>query len=108
SGALAQLLPPLLKAGQHHDPQADQTVTYLYMQDDYARAHNASDFITFSATLRLLYTTFGAFEPTADGKKLLQELNRYHVAVRRDSSNQNRPMGDFFRDAAAKLIDYDP
>jgi hypothetical protein len=108
-GLLAQLLPTLLSPVKHHAPQADQKVDYHYMSDDFARAKGVTDFLTFSATLRMLYTAFGAFEGTPDGQALLEALNRHNVMVKTDSGSLvAQPMGAFFNDAARKLIDYDP
>src|SRR5205823_6401353 len=108
SATLVQLLPNLLKAGSHSFPQADKPVDYRYMSDDFARANSAPDFLTFSAALRMLYTAFGAFDGSADGQKLLTALNRYTVTVKSGNTTVPKPMGTFFKDAAAKLIDYDP
>jgi hypothetical protein len=108
TNSLSQFLPTLLKAGSHNSPQADQPVDYQYMSDDYARANSATDFLTFSATLRILYTAFGAFEDTADGKALLKVLDRHSVTVQTGAGFARRPMGSFYREAATKLIDYDP
>ena len=105
---LVSILPTLLKAGKHAFPLADQSVTYLYMSDDYTKAQNADSFLTFSATLRLLYSVFGAFEDTADARALLSILNRRNVTVQAGSGYVQRPMGQFYQEAAAKLIDYDP
>jgi hypothetical protein len=108
ANGLSQFLPTLLKAGRHNAPLGDHSVDYQFMSDDYARAHSATEFITFSATLRTLYTAFGAFEDTADGRALLKALDRHSVTVLRGSGLLRQPMGTFYRDAAAKLIDYDP
>ncbi len=103
---LYKLLPTLLKHGDHGAPSADRSVNYQFMSDDYAKAHQASDFTTFSTTLRMLYASFGAFDD-ADGAKLLDALNQYAVTIVRDQVSYRQPMGDFYREAATKLIDYD-
>jgi hypothetical protein len=108
STTLVQLLPNLLKAGSHSSPQAGKTVDYRYMSDDFARANSAPDFLIFSAALRMLYSAFGAFEGSPDGQKLITALNRYTVTVKSGSATAAKPMGAFFKDAAEKLIDYDP
>ena len=106
---LKQILPTLLKCGKHCFPQADQTVTYQYMSDDYAKANNASDFLVFSATLRLLYSAFGLFDPNnAGAPALLNVLNQHYVTIQNGSGYVQQPMGQFYQDAAAALIDYDP
>jgi len=102
---IKQMLPTLLKAGRHHAPYANHAVDYRYMSDDYAKANKASDFLTFSATLRLLYTAFGAFQDDDAAKKLLQVLDKCAVFI---DGEPSRPMGEFFQYAAGKLIDYDP
>lgn len=105
---LLKILPTLLKAGSHVSPQADKPVTYKFMSDDYAKANNASNFLTFSATLRLLYTVFGAFDGTPAAQQLLNILNTHQVTVKSGSVYVQKPMGEFYQEAAAKLIDYDP
>jgi hypothetical protein len=107
--SIRQVLPTLLKAGRHNAPSADLCVDYQYMSDEYAKAHNASDFQTFSAALRMLYTAFDAFDPNNPGaQKLLAALNNRHVYVNEGSVTVTKPMGEFYREAATKLIDYDP
>ena len=98
------ILPTLLKAGHHCSPYAGKPATYLFMSDDYAKAQTPGDFVTFSATLRLLYTALGAFGNTPDAQALMKILNRRSVTV----GSAQRPVGDFFSEAASKLIDYDP
>ena len=107
-GTLAQALPTLLKAGPHSSPQAGVSVSYQYMSDDYAKANNASDFLIFSTTLRMLSTVFGAFENTPEAQNLLGLLNQHYLTVPTDSGDYIRvPMGAFYQQAAADLIDYD-
>lgn len=108
SSTLKSILPTLLKAGKHSAPYADQSVTYQYMSDDYARSNNASDFITFSTTLRMLYGTFGAFSGSPGAQALLNVLNGYSVTIQTGSGSLQKPMGNFYQEAATKLIDYDP
>ncbi len=108
SATLKSILPTLLKAGRHHAPYADQCVTYQYMSDDYAKSQNASDFLTFSSTLRMLYGAFGAFSGSPGAEALLKALNGYSVTIQRSSGSEQKPMGDFYREAATKLIVYDP
>jgi hypothetical protein len=98
----------LLKAGSHNAPAADTPVTYLYMSDDYAKAKSHSDFTTFSATLRLLYTVFGTFDGSPGAQTLLNILNRHNVTKQSGSGYVQQPMGAFYQEAAAKLIDFDP
>lgn len=104
NSALLQTLPVLLKAGSHSAPQANQPVNYQFMSDDWVRANNKTDFLTFSATLRMLYTVFGAFDGSPAAHQLLTALNRRSVTV----NGASQKIGDFFHQAAARLIDYDP
>lgn len=108
NGTLLKILPSLLKAGNHVFPMAEKFVTYQYMSDDYAKANSAKDFLCFSATLRLLYSAFGAFDGSPGAQSLLDVLNRYNVTIKSGSGRVQRPMGQFYLEAAAKLIDYDP
>ncbi|HTT63975.1 MAG TPA: hypothetical protein VMG35_19120 [Bryobacteraceae bacterium] len=105
---LLQALPTLLKAGPHASPQADQPVNYQWMSDDFAKAHNGSDFLIFSNTLRMMYTVFGVFDGNADAQSLLGILNRRSVTVADGNGGYTQvPMGQFYQTAAATLIDYD-
>lgn len=107
--ALATALPPLLQAGgSSAAPQANNVMDYRYMSDEYARAHGATDFLIFSAALRLLYTVAGAFENTAEAQQLVAVLNARNVSAYVNGVATAVPMGDFFQAAAAALIDYDP
>jgi len=107
---LLPLLTTFLKAGTHVVPEPDQYVTYQLMTDSYAQSQGMSDFTSFSATLRLLYSVFSAFDGSTTAQSLLNELNKYNVTVYDDSAQTrvSKPMGDFYQDAAAKLITYDP
>jgi hypothetical protein len=108
SDTIRQMLPNMLKAGRHGSPLADQSVTYLYMSDDYARANNGKHFLCFSAALRMLTTVFGAFEENAQAQALIHALNRRTVLVKNQSGVHVREkIGQFYRDAYAKLIEYD-
>jgi hypothetical protein len=98
------MLPTLLKAGSHNAPQSGQSVTLQFMSDDWCRANNKTDFLTFSATLRLLYQSFGAFDGSTGAQKLLSALNARTVTV----GGSSRGTGDFFQSAATALIDFDP
>jgi hypothetical protein len=108
NASMLKILPTLLKAGSHSAPAADKPVTYLFMSDEFAKSKSAADFTTFSATLRMLYTVFGAFDGSAGAQTLLNVLNRHNVIVQNGSGYVQRPMGAFYQEAAAKLIDYDP
>ena len=66
-----------------------------------------AQFQIFSTALRMLKTVFGAFDPTAEGRAILGVLNRYKVYTNADSS-ASLPMGYFYQQAAAALIDYNP
>jgi hypothetical protein len=103
------VVPILLKAGSHSFPHANQPVDYRYMSDDYARGHNATDFLPFSFTLRTMYSAFGAFDNTPGAAALLGVLHNYNVTVvASDGSWQQVPMDQFYQQAASALIDYDP
>ena len=109
---LASSLPTLLQAGGHSPILAGQAVTYQYMSDDYAIAHSASSFQTFSLTLRMLYTVFGAFDNTPQAQALIAALNKHLIySITQVGSVPVEiltPMGAFYQSAAAALIDYDP
>ena len=103
---ISQILPTLLQAGSHVAPQADNCVDYHYMSDEYAKSKNASDFIVFSTTLRMLYTVFDAFDPkNPQAQALFALLNQFSVTMKDGCTT---PMGDFYQEAATALIDYDP
>ncbi len=53
----------------------------------------------------MMYTVAGAFDSTTQGKALIDELDKFNVY---DSANSSTPMGTFYQNAAAALIDYDP
>jgi hypothetical protein len=106
SDTLGQILTTFLTSGQHVVPQQDKHVNYKFMSDDYAKAKNASDFLSFSATLRMLYTVFGAFDGSATAQPLLDILNQYSVTIQHTSGLVQQPMGEFYQEAAAKLITY--
>jgi hypothetical protein len=108
NASMLQILPVLLKARGQSAVAADKPVTYLYMSDEYAKSKSATDFTVFSATLRLLYTVFGAFDGSAGAQTLLNVLNRHNVTIQDGSGFRQQPMGAFYQEAAAKLIDYDP
>jgi hypothetical protein len=64
-----------------------------------------AQFQVFSTALRLLKTTFDAFDASSDsGKRIMGALNKHVVTV----DGNKRAMGEFYSDAAAKLLDYDP
>jgi len=104
---LNSLVTKLLKAGKHSFPAADQAVTVQYMSDDWAKANGHKDFLCFSATLRLLYSVFGAFDGSTGANALLAILNRRNVTIQSGSGTAQQPMGAFYQDAVQKLIEYD-
>jgi hypothetical protein len=107
-GDLLKALPAMLKANSHATPQAGNFVTYQFMSDDFAKT-NARDFIPFSTTLRTMYAVFGAFEGTPAAEALLNILNQHNVTLLDDSGAAfAMPVGAFYQEAAAALIDYDP
>ncbi len=105
---LAKALPTLLKHGEHASPQPGKVVNYQWMSDDFVRANGATDFLIFSTTLRMLHTVFGAFEATTEAGALLAILNQHNVTMCANSQTFPLPMGVFYQQAAAALIDYDP
>ena len=99
TSTLKAILPTPLKAGKHSAPYADECVNYQFMSDQYATSNNASDFLTFSTTLRMLYSTFGAFNPTPGAEALLNALNGYSVTIQTSSGYEQKPMGKFYQEA---------
>lgn len=57
----------------------------------------------FTTALRMLHTVFGAFDPTPQGKKILNLLNGRKVTLPDGSTHK---MGDFFQSAKTALLDY--
>jgi hypothetical protein len=108
STSLAAILPTLLKACNHGAPYPDQSVNYQFMSDDYATNNKASGFLPFSAALRMLYTSFNAFDSSPGAQALLNVLDEYSLHIQRGSRYEQKPMGQFYQEAAAKLIDFDP
>lgn len=105
---VTSLLTTLLSQVSHSAFMAGQSVDYQWMSDDYAKARN-SQFLTFSSTLRLLYSVFGAFENTSQAQALIAELNKFNVNVKTAwGVAVTMPMGTFYQNAAASLMDYDP
>jgi hypothetical protein len=83
------------------------------MSDDYASAQpGATNFVTFSTTLRMMYTVFGAFADTPAARSLIATLNAYNVyypiSIAGIQALIPLPMGTFYQQAAAALIDFDP
>lgn len=109
---LASNLPTLLKRGRHTAPAPDLPINYQYMSDDYASAHSAANFATFSTTLRMMYTVFGAFHDTPAARDLISTLNKYNVYCLTATGGtpvlSPLAMGTFYQQAAQALIDYDP
>jgi hypothetical protein len=101
---LAASLPTLLRQGAHAAPAPGLAVDYQFMSDDYARANAPANFLTFSLTLRMLYTVFGAFEATPQAASLIATLNKHAVQV----GGGAVPMGAFYQQAAGALIDHVP
>ena len=101
-------LPPLLLAGSHSAPKAGEAVDYRFMSDEYAANNNARGFQKFSLALRLLYSAFGAFESTPAAQKVIGVLNKHRVTFGTGVQKSTMGMGTFYRQAASKLIDFDP
>lgn len=119
---LANNLPSLLKSGSHVAPLSGQSVDYRWMSEDFlgnqyppgsasagtnaAPSWQFSQFQLFATTLRLLKTAFGAFDGSQQGQNILSVLNR-RIVISADGTSST-PMGDFYQDAATKLLDYFP
>lgn len=101
---VANMLTNLLSAVHHTPIMPNVSVTHQWMSDEYANAHNSS-FITFSKTLRLLYSVLGTFDGSDGARPLLDELNKYNVLT---SELGTVGMGNFYQIAASRLMDYDP
>jgi hypothetical protein len=115
AATLTQILPTLLQPGSHSSPLPDTPVDYRWMSDEYVRTtypdpNVLGQFQVLSLTLRLLYTSFGAFDGSPAANALLAVLNRRNVTRLSDDGSGliTQAIGQFFEDAAAKLIDYDP
>jgi hypothetical protein len=109
--AVRQMLPYLLRAGPHSAPAPDRQVDYRNMSDDFSSAQLgglAGPFLKFTAGLRLLHTVFGAFGDDQKARDLITALNGYSVHMLDGSDSTAVPMGSFYQQAAAALIDYDP
>lgn len=113
---VAKSLPPLLQAKAHSAPLAGTQVNYCWMSSEFLSqqfppsgtppkpAHQVVHFQWFSTALILLKSAFGAFDDTSEGAKIMGALNKHNVSV----DGEARRMGEFYRDAASKLLDYDP
>jgi hypothetical protein len=112
SGTLTASLPTLLQAGSHTAPLPDQIVNYQFMSDDFVKANSFSGFLTFSLTLRMMYTVFGAFDNSPQARNLIDALNQHSVyflnTVNGEMVFSTSPMGAFYQSAASALIDFDP
>ena len=107
---VSALLTTLLSQVTHNPILPGKPVNYQWMSDDYATAQpSGSNFLTFSATLRLLYSVLGAFEAKPEAQALIGVLNQFNVYVN-DSSGASVAvqMGAFYQNAATNLMDYDP
>jgi hypothetical protein len=100
-GSLKQQIPPLLLAGGHRVPYADQTVDYRYISTDYCNRNGASEFLIFVNLLQVVAIELGAFDGTVAGNALKQVLNR-HVVTFADKST--KAVGDFLSDANEVLL----
>lgn len=109
-------LPTLLRRGQHHAPVHGYDVNYSWMSDDFLSqmfppsgtppkvAWQVHQFQNFSTALRMLKSAFGAFDDTDDARAILNSLNRHSVTI----GGRVQAMGDFYKEASSKLLDYDP
>ena len=113
---VAKSLPILLQAKAHSAPLAGEQVNYCWMSNEFLSrqfppkgsppkpSHKVVHFQRFSTALNLLKSAFGAFDDTSEGKKIMSALNEHSVYF----DDGARPMGEFYREAASKLLDYDP
>jgi hypothetical protein len=123
SSLLADNLPQLLKEGAHSAPVPSQVVDYRWMSDEYlatvfppgdlASSANIAQFQTFSTTLRMLDSVFGAFGKNDHG--ILTALNNHNVQIWTTTDSifgipiptiVTTKMGDFYRSAKTTLLDY--
>ena len=101
---LKTAIPLMLQSAPHGVPHADLQVDARWMSDEYANARkNGSSFTSFSLTLRMMHTVFGAFDNTPLAHSLIATLNKYNVHL----SGGVTPMGTFYQNAAKALIDFD-
>ncbi len=104
---LADNLPVFLKSGAVGAPLSGKTITSQWLSDDFLLNQqpslSSSDiklFQGFTATLRMLQSSFGAFDGTAEGEKILAVLNRHSVV----QDGSTKPLGDFYGSAANALL----
>ncbi len=64
-----------------------------------------AQFQQFTTALRMLHTVFGAFDNTAEGKAILNVLNRHNVTL---ADNSTKRMGEYFLQAKNTLLDFSP
>lgn len=124
SGLLSSL-PALLRSSEHSSskpstPSPAPKVDYRWLSDEFLNAvypptpSNSTPpvpvpnpdlalFQGFTTALRMLHTVFGAFDPSKEGQKILDVLNKHYVRFP-DKSPQR--MGDFYAAAKSALIDY--
>ncbi|HEX3549447.1 MAG TPA: hypothetical protein VHT53_03690 [Candidatus Elarobacter sp.] len=119
ASTLGANLPALLQRGAHAAPLAGTPVDFRWMSDEFLSAKfpqqslgtndpSIASFGVFSSALRMLKSTFGAFDGTAHGNAILAILDRYHVRSLAGGVDRVEKMGAFYRRAAAALIDYVP
>jgi hypothetical protein len=110
---IAANLPPLLKSGDHAALLGGQSVDFHWLSDDflwtkfppadstkpYIQNQSITDFQSFTTTLRMLQTVFGAFD-TPEGRKIVEVLNAHQVI----QDGMAKPMGDFYDFAANALL----
>jgi hypothetical protein len=130
SSDIVSLLPALLTSNALPvtPPIPRTTIDFRWMTDDFLNTiyppvsgptptdptaptqpdSRVAQFHMFSTALRMLHSVFGAFEGTAEGDAILNNLNQYIVAFVDSSTLQvtTMPMGEFYRSAKVALLDY--
>ncbi len=102
---VAGILPPLLQEGDHRAPFQLQTIDYRFASEEYlGQANVPTEFLAFLNLMRLLANGFGAFDGTAEGKAVIQALNRRNVSYGKTSV----ALGVFLSRANDVLFGFDP
>jgi hypothetical protein len=72
-------IPLLLKAGTHHVPLANQTITPQYSSYEFLEQNSVVEFKQFLALLQATVVQYGIFDGTDEGNALLALLNNITV-----------------------------
>lgn len=112
SAALAKSLPNLISftPGPPQPPAKGASVDYRWLSEDYAANQSGSSgFSIFVTALLMLYRQFNAFDGSPESKAILDILDRRNVTFSPSGQpSYTQPKGQFFSDAYAALIDFDP